>query len=471
MKKNIFFLFFLTFLSIACSHFTIAHASSTNTVLSVPIYNSTSELLSCNYPPGTTVKTLGYYSQNDEGAAEYIISSDNNLIADNFTVWNLNNGLKAVLKYPQNKILNVAVAGIFPNTPISNRLNILSEKAVGNVNYIQFNDGTYYIDEPIYLNSFCYKGTNHTTLAVSPDYKLNYHRVICIDNAHWNNSTLDVGLQNLNILFETSKDHKLVNRCVNLLSIIGASSFTMTNCHVEARHSKENGGFIIVNAMWFEQTPSNNIYISNSTIANLTCISNDDMHIPGGCIWFKGQSLKDTFPNITMSNCTFINSTTDETIGFWNGDFTNITLDNCIFHNISHKSNNILTFHLGTFSDVKLKYCKFISYIETKNQLKLYKLKSSSSVNISHCDFINAISSDSNPIVNAFILVTDNNNTPITLAVNHSKFYSIFPSGKSYSIINSWKSNNCNIKYSNLYTNTPLLDLPFSNTYIMGEYK
>lgn len=60
-------------------------------------FSTVAEMISKNLKAGDAVLTLGYYSENDGGSAEYIIVDNDSLIDDGGRVIELNNGLKAVL--------------------------------------------------------------------------------------------------------------------------------------------------------------------------------------------------------------------------------------------------------------------------------------------------------------------------------------------------------------------------------------
>ena len=82
------------------------------------------------------------------------------------------------MNYNAQTVLNVACAGIFPNTEISNTLNSLIASSVNKIEGIQFNDGTYILDSPVYLDSISYLGTQYTTLSVSKDFQTNDDKII-----------------------------------------------------------------------------------------------------------------------------------------------------------------------------------------------------------------------------------------------------------------------------------------------------
>lgn len=346
-----------------------------------------------NIAEGTVVSTLGYSNVGDNGNANYLIKSIPSTNENDITVIKMNNGLYADLIIPNSNSINVAVAGIFPENSISQKLNCLIELLAGRIGTIQFNDGTYYIDDRIYLDSLSYIGTGNTTLCVSNSFPYADDQKIISTSYAKNRHTFDINLSNINFYYPTSDTHNLSSTCSLLLSLEEINSCSIDNCNFISESSIENSGYMRTTLVFFKHSKTlQNISITNSTFKNLSGKSfagNNSDYITGGCLFVCGP--KDTsnycFNNFTINNCVFENSTNDEAIAFWNGNFNNICIKNSTISNSGHPNNNLVTFYNGEFHNILFDNNSINITVDSKDIIEFFNLTNNSNFTISNTTF------------------------------------------------------------------------------------
>ena len=110
-------------------------------------------LKSSDLKEGSFVKTLGYITKQDNGGADYFITSHPDYPVDDIFVIKTSGNKYAQMLFDQTSMINVACAGIFPSSNISDNLNKLISQSEGKVSGIQFNSGKYYLDKAVALRS------------------------------------------------------------------------------------------------------------------------------------------------------------------------------------------------------------------------------------------------------------------------------------------------------------------------------
>lgn len=343
---------------------------------------------------GTTVSTLGYSSVGDNGAANYLIKSTPSSNENDITVIRLNNGLYADLIIPNNNSINVAVAGIFPENSISQKLNQLIELLSGKISTIQFNNGTYYIDNRVYLDSFSYVGSENTTLCVLNNFPYaDGQKIICTSYAK-NKHTFNINLSNINFYYPTSSTHSLSSTGSLLLSLEEINSCSIDNCTFVSESSIENSGYMRNTLVFFKHSKTlQNISITNSTFRNISGNSytgNFSDYIQGGCLFICGptNTYNYCFNNFTIDNCTFENSTNDEAIAFWNGNFNNICIRNSTISNSGHRNNNLITMYNGEFHNIIFDNNSININVDSKDIIEFFNLTNNSNFVISNTTFM-----------------------------------------------------------------------------------
>ncbi|WP_022762957.1 leucine-rich repeat protein [Butyrivibrio sp. AD3002] len=325
-------------------------------------YDSLNDLLAADIPVGTVVSVKGYASAGDGGAASYQITDS----APDKNIFYTKMKNKKYAQLILTDTINVAQVGIFPTTDISERLNLLitSSVASGVVSTIQFNDGVYTLDKTIYLKSLNYKGTGNTTLSVSKSYRSGSNRIMYTVPGE-TSPTFSLTFSDINFYMETTKDHPLKDKQVVILSLSEIDGCKITNCNFYAAPAKKNGGFMQVDLVWFKHSRKlNNVEVSNCSFRNLTGMGyegNITDTLVGGCLWFCGKenTLDSTLENLSVHDCDFETTLTDEILAFWRGNYRNVSVYNCNFKNHTHDCHNIFTLFNGSFKDTSIKNCTF----------------------------------------------------------------------------------------------------------------
>lgn len=352
------------------------------------IFSSVEEMKSANVSLGDTVSTLGFYSANDGGGALYTITKTPQTAVNPYTTFQLNNGLYAELSFDSNSIIPINSVGITNDTEIAHQLNELFSILDNKVSGFSFNNGTYYIEEPVYLRSFKYFG-NNTLLKVSNTFNPKESNVLL--TLKQNTRPYDIELHDLNILFEANTHSSLINTTPTLLCLRYINSCTIDNCNITAKPSNVNGTFIPVNLLWFKQTTlMQNINISNCKLYNYSAMNyTGDVsdNLGGGSLWFSGPSNDYTrnFNSINVTGCDIQTTVNDEALALWNGNFSNVSFYDCNISNSVHPSNNLITFFQGSFNNLSLNNCSIITNVPTRNVIKYRLLTEQSNIIFNNC--------------------------------------------------------------------------------------
>ena len=250
---------------------------------------------------GMHVKTKGYYSANDNGKGEYIIIDDNTLVADNGSIHDLTNGLKAILIIDNS--INVEQFGAKgdnetdDSVAFQNALNSLSKlntnKLMLGKNKTYFIDSvlTIFKDSIIDLNNSTVRGgethlfTNFKSITFGWDTYDNYTGYNGNGNITIKNGTIKGGnisfihaenikLENLN-LFETNNDH--------YLEICACKNYHVLNCNFKG----------------MKEQASNRQYVEYVQIDS--CDYNSFPWLQEDSATYDGTLNE----NLTVENCTF----------------------------------------------------------------------------------------------------------------------------------------------------------------------
>ena len=279
-----------------------------------------------NMKADTTLKagdmaiTLGYYTANDSGGAEYKIVNDDTLVDDGGKVHSLTNGLRAVL-IVEKGILNVKQLGATENTNITSILN----KAINTYNA-----------KYIYCN---------VNVKIGQNIQIAQNKNVVID--FMNNTIIFENQSQDNVMFNNYGSLSLINgifdgnsnNSINILRAKNNSINIVDNCSfINFKETNKNlltkilltytGSYSIIERCHFENIKQ----VGNGTIT--------DGEGSASCV----LSITDTHGMTTnptvciVDNCTFKNNWNIDTNGsFIVEDFDNIKFQN----NINESSNNI----------------------------------------------------------------------------------------------------------------------------------
>ena len=108
------------------------------------LFDTTTEMAQyTSFEAGNLVRTLGYSSINDGGASLFQIVDDEDIVADNKAVYEVNNGLKAVM-IPENSTINVMQFGMTGKSNYDADLTYLATYVHDNaISEVDFNNETY----------------------------------------------------------------------------------------------------------------------------------------------------------------------------------------------------------------------------------------------------------------------------------------------------------------------------------------
>lgn len=371
-------------------------------------YPSLSSLIASEVTVDSTVYTNGYYNENDGGAACYRIVSSPSRKADGVFVVALNNGLFAELVFDSNSLFNVAVAGVFPDEIVSDKLNRLFASLKDKVVGFKFNDGTYYLDKKVTLYSFRFEGTGNTVLATIDNFESGAFSMLhCPDDGN----AYSISFDNLVFLFDVSNKSTLINQgSFTLLLLFNVNSCNISNCSFIARGSSSAPAYKDNTALLWLKGDMNSVNINNSSFEmDLGTVYSGGVkdNLRGGCLWINGNSETSQIKNVNVSNCYFHNTTSDEAIGFWKGQFSDMLISNCTIDVSNHNSNNMFSYYGGTFNNCRCERTIFNANSFCEFLVKYQMFDGQSNVSFANCEF-NANASG-NSASSIFYTHTDNN--------------------------------------------------------------
>ena len=413
------------------------------------IYNDTADYVSLSVLKatdleiGTVATTAGYYKAGDGGAGTYtVVAPDDTDVVNSwidmyyhtevntFDYVLMNNGNYAKLSIPDSEIIPAILAGVTPSadewniklTCISKRLYTLGLTS----KKIFIKSGTYNIPSLTPFYPIGWIGGENVTFVLDKNYALRKFNLkdfiikAASDNLSENES---FSLENINFKVYTSSDDIMygnTNEYTNCdrfdFVLFDISAFTgditIKNCNFLSEVAQENPYYQPVTLLWIRESVKKSITIENSTFKNNNCWTelNDTVenrgsgaghsgYMAGGCLWISWQTANAVTDSITLSNCSFHNSTSDEAIDIW-GQFSqisaredrptvnNILIDNCDFLINQHQSDNILSFYNLKDSNIVISNTNFVAKEPTKVMSKNYSLMNCS-LTLEKCYFFN----------------------------------------------------------------------------------
>lgn len=309
---------------------------------------------------------------------------------DGIFVIDLNNGLYALMNYTEETILPVRVADINTGDRVGVKLRILISKVKGKIKGLSFEDGTYYIEHPVKLESLEYigKGSDRTIFEVVQDFDAPPHELDLVQSGEgygtyydrvfftsmdggsvkpstW--SEFSITFKGIKILYKSSTDSTLATHATILLHLRNINGFLMENCVLEATPDTVNPAWNRTTLMWFRKCLTlDNIVIRNCDFINregLSCTPQQmTQFCPGGALWLDVWDDDITTANhITIDNCNFITAGSDEVLGMWGGTFNDILVNNCNFEVLAngHTNNNMIAFNGALFNNCIVQNCNF----------------------------------------------------------------------------------------------------------------
>lgn len=379
MKKTIVPISFMLIIILGLLFHPITVKCSGNSI----VVNNINELKESSFNSGTSVQTSGYYLPGDGGQATYVIADNASAPVDDIFVIQTKNNKYAQLVYNSSTMLNVACAGIFPEQKISDRLNLLLKNGTRKIKGIQFNSGVYYLNSGIDLYSMYFYGKDDTILSVSPDYSTMRYGIFV--NADTNGK---YNIDNITFEYNSYDKHILANKESVIMALASVKLCNISNCEFTATNASNNN--TVIDLLWFRHSDIiDNITIVNSTFSNLTGQASDTNKIVrGGCIWFDGPTddHNKSFSGIKLYKCTITNTTSDEAIAFWNGNFNTIRFDLSSII-AKRKTNNVISFYNCSYHDVAFTRMSFLSECIAQSIIVLESTTQQSDIRFVDCGF------------------------------------------------------------------------------------
>ena len=313
-----------------------------NYTLTIKVFNTHQDMINSDtLVNNMKVKTLGYYSINDGGGADYYVTNikDDTQYQeekDDLYITLLNNDI-----YPE--MFGCYGDGIHDDT---NNFQICLNQQKN----IQLNKNKkYYITNDINLPKKTFIEGNRATIYV--DYKGNREHIV--KNTNWlddNEQKNKIYLNNINFYVNST------SRQLKLIGLTDYDNITITNCQYSNNTSISYG-------TWFFDIYSNckNITIDNIIVETLT----DNEQLLNTCISIREYRESKKTENIRITNSTFIHNGIDETIWIdsWFGSIENILIENCLVHDKSTTDATMLWIGSNTnsaFNNGLINNCIFI---------------------------------------------------------------------------------------------------------------
>ncbi len=416
------------------------------------VVSNISELKTMDLEVGSTVQTEGYNEAGDNGGATYIITDSPEYNADNVFVIPVKNKKYAQMVIGADDLLNVACAGIYPDTKISSKFNTLVYLVSGRVRGVQFNSGTYYLESAIYLKSMEMHGTGETLISVSPDYSTKRYGIFTNSD-----SSASFTIEGINFEYNSNEDFLLADYETAMFALTNIAYCHVNNCTFTATNAADNNTGISL--LWFRNCEQlENVTIENCKFYDLIGYASDqDKMLRGGCIWFNGPGNNHgiVFSNINVINCELVHVTSDESIAFWNGDFRDVTIKDVTIKS-EHKTNNVIALHNCSYHNVEFDHVDFNSHCKARTVFLLEYQEAASDISIHNCNFdINAENASPYTDVKNVIFV---NNDPYASVTNFSDNTVISTDGTTYgNLITCYASASCEINVIHNTISNPTL--------------
>lgn len=367
--------------------------------------NNVEDIKKRNLFCGMVVRTKGYYCDNDKGEALYYITEG----SPQFLDIELENGLIAHRIISDNRI-NIASAGAFPNEDITCILNTVIQSYCSQIERIDFNEGTYYFSDTIYLESLEYYGKINTEFEVVENFNKKSNQIFATRSG---DSYYNIGLYNISFKFPTGKKGNLYGKESILVALHNIDSCTIDNCKFYAYKSSNDGAYSPVDLLWFRFSKSHkDIVITNCEFKNETGIGeNGDDVLHGGCLWFTGilnNNMQNNIKNVLISDSYFETSVSDEILAFWSGSFSDIEVTNCNFKNNCKIGHNVISFYDGSFENVFFDDNDFDILLRTVYYFKFVNISEHFSVKIDNCNW-NIFCTETDPWKNTIALLICSN--------------------------------------------------------------
>ncbi len=388
---------------------------------------------------GDIVKTKGYYTSGDGGAAEYTVIKKSNYSATDNRCFKLSNGLYAELNISNNTVcanqLGAYGDGIHDDVVVLQRLvNLGYNITLCKGKTYKFISNALYISNPITLNG------NGATIVVDDSYapQKSDSTYYLIRNVY-DNTITSFNLYNINIKVNFS-NNRISGREFVVVSPLLISNLRFENVKIQT--SKTNN---CITCLWIDNG-------CDSLVINNCKFYNNTSGATGGSLWLTSRkdskySEFKSLKNCKITNSYFFSSAGDEVFALWGtGNITAVVSNSTIDGNILAKGKT-----------------RIISVVSHGNNGANLNVSMNNCKINANCD----VSSSSSYYDSVFGVGTDYPSNKVKLNVTNStiaaKVYGslIFPSGYKSEYIARFDANNrpvsinfskCNINCSSTVT-------------------
>lgn len=381
---------------------------------------------------GDKYKTLGYYTESDNGAGRYdIIEYDSNIKIDNGLYIKLNNGLIAKLAII-NQTVNVKQFGAKGNA-INDDTQYLRTAFNSGVTNIEIPKGEYKITDKINLDTPSTNIVgNDSTIFTDNDYKPEKYSeflfIIHSDNCNISNLKIE------------ARETKQIENLYKAQVYVGATNINITKCSFkvpETASSEQPYCNIDLYTGW------HNVLIEDCDLY----LANDAKE--GGCIW-----IRDLF-NRGASDLTFTNNRCykkchDEILAVFMGSIENVNILNNKFTMANSTDPSTMSFTFGSNSSKKAENIRFEgNTIDVKATMSLMHSRNASNLSIKNNNIkferVDVISGSTNTFLMYFPKENENNSKDVTIENNDIEINN----STSKEITGIFSSNAQNITFNN----------------------
>lgn len=290
--------------------------------LIVQTVNSVADMIKESYTVGTKVKTLGYYSPDDGGSGEYLISDDSSLKVDNGLVIELANGLKAQLQVNNNKVI-VEQFGAHGDGYTDDSKYI--QAAINSGFEVNLTTGKKYrfINSGIYLTHSTSLHGNGATFVVDDAYNPEKYDFVHYFIRYVYGSQLAMFcVDNLNIEVSFS-DNRFTEQSYVIISPLYIDNVILDNVCITTNQSCNK-----LVCVWIDRGCSSFI-LKDSKLYNNTTGSE------GTALWLTSKSDElfgkfNTLDFVLLENSILSCTSADETLAIWGTNDAKVTVNSCI---------------------------------------------------------------------------------------------------------------------------------------------
>ena len=356
----------LVFVLVICYIYTVAYKK----VNIIPTVNTVADMINGTYIAGEKVKTLGYYSPNDGGNGEYLISNDGSLKVDNGLVIELSNGLRAQLLV-NNNMVTAEQFGAHGDGSTDDSTYI--QAAVDSGYEVNFTAEKKYkfIQSGIYLTHSTQLHGNGATFVVDDTYNpVNYDFVHYLIRYVYGNQLSRFSVDNLNIEVNFT-DNRYTEQSFVVISPLYIDNVLIDNVNITTNQSCNK-----VICVWVDRGCSS-FTLRDSKLYNNT------LGEEGTALWLTSKTDEvfgkyNVLQSVLVENSILSCTTADETLAIWGTNDANIVINSSLIQSSAKsigRTRPICIYSVGDNNanfNVEFNECIITSECDKKNSNSFY---------------------------------------------------------------------------------------------------